>query len=74
MADNAAQKKPGFIERTKLFFRDIKGEMKKIVWPDRAHIVKNTAIVIGVLVLAALVVAALDTIAGGLLQLFVGLI
>lgn len=46
MADSAAQKKPGFIDRVKRFFRDIKGEVKKIVWPSKKQVINNTVIVV----------------------------
>ena len=53
MADSAAQKKPGFIARAKKFFKDIKGETKKVVWPDKKQIVNNTGIVIVMVVRTA---------------------
>ena len=74
MADRAAQKKPGFIARAKKFFKDIKGETKKVVWPDKKQIVNNTGIVIVMVVIAAVFVGCLDLIAKGLLDLFVKLL
>ena len=74
MADSAAQKKPGFIARAKKFFKDIKGETKKGVWPDKKQIVNNTGIVIVMVVIAAVFVGCLDLIAKGLLDLFVKLL
>ena len=74
MADSAAQKKPGFIARVKKFFKDIKGETKKVVWPDKKQIVNNTGIVIVMVVIAAVFVGCLDLIAKGLLDLFVKLL
>ena len=74
MADSASQKKPGFIARAKKFFKDIKGETKKVVWPDKKQIVNNTGIVIVMVVIAAVFVGCLDLIAKGLLDLFVKLL
>ena len=74
MADSAAQKKTGFIARAKKFFKDIKGETKKVVWPDKKQIVNNTGIVIVMVVIAAVFVGCLDLIAKGLLDLFVKLL
>ena len=74
MADSAAQNKPGFIARAKKFFKDIKGETKKVVWPDKKQIVNNTGIVIVMVVMAAVFVGCLDLIAKGLLDLFVKLL
>ena len=42
------------------FFRGIKSEMKKIVWPTWKHISNNTLIVVGVVVLFAILIAVLD--------------
>ena len=57
MADSAAQKKPGFIDRVKRFFRDIKGEVKKIVWPSKKQVINNTVIVVIMVVISAIVKA-----------------
>lgn len=73
MAD-AVQKKPGFIARVKRFFRDIKGETKKIVWPTKSQIINNTIIVLVVMVIAAVVVGCLDIVASTLVRLFVNFI
>ena len=43
MADSTNVKKPNKIVS---FFRDIKSEIKKIVWPTPAKLAKDTAIVI----------------------------
>ncbi len=42
------------------FFRDYKSEFKKIVWPTWAQVVKNTSIVLVVVVAAAIVIGILD--------------
>ena len=38
--------KPGLIERIKKFFKSLKAEFKKIVWPNRAQLVKQTIAVL----------------------------
>ena len=73
MAD-AVQKKPGFIARVKRFFRDIKGETKKIVWPTKSQIINNTIIVLVVMVIAAVVVGCLDIVASTFVRVFVNFI
>lgn len=60
MADSAAQKKPGFLQRMKRFFKDINGEVKKIVWPSKNSIRNNTMIVIVVVILSAIFVGCFD--------------
>ena len=74
MADSAAQKKPGFIERVKRFFRDAKGECKKIVWPTKKQTINNTGIVIVVMVISAAFVGCFDIITSQLIKLFLNLL
>lgn len=42
------------------FFKDLKGEMKKVVWPSRKQVINNTAIVILFVLVAALVIGGID--------------
>ena len=42
------------------FFRDYKSEFKKIVWPTWPQVVKNTTIVLVVVIAAALCIGLLD--------------
>lgn len=70
----SVQKKPGFGARVKRFFTDIKGEFKKIIWPDKAQVINNTIIVVGVVILAAVVLGLIDLGASQLLKLFINLI
>lgn len=74
MSDSTAQKKPGFIARVKRFFKDIKGEMKKIVWPAKSQIINNTGIVILVVVISAIFVGCFDIITSYLIKFFLSLL
>ena len=56
-------------QKVKKFFRDVRGEFKKVVWPTKKTIVNNTLIVIGVMVLCSLVVGGLDSILMALVNL-----
>ena len=71
-------KKPNVFVRMgrsiKKFFKELRGESKKVVWPDKKQIVNNTGIVIVMVVIAAVFVGCLDLIAKGLLDLFVKLL
>ena len=42
------------------YFKDVKGEMKKVAWPTFKQIKNNTAIVIVSVVIVGLVIALLD--------------
>ena len=63
-AKGGKSKKPGFFDRagkgTKRFFKDFKGETKKIVWPDAKTVLKSTGIVLIVVAILTIFVAAID--------------
>ena len=42
------------------WFKDLRIEFKKVVWPTRETVVNNTAVVLAVVVGSALIVGALD--------------
>lgn len=67
-------KKPGFFKRTASsvtrFFRDLKGEMKKVVWPSKKQVVNNTGIVIVFVILASVVIGIMDFVFNSLVALF----
>ena len=42
------------------FFKGLKAEFKKVVWPDQETVVKQTAAVVSVAVVLGLIIAALD--------------
>ena len=39
-----AKKKDGFLKKVSRFFRDLKSEMKKVVWPTKKQVLNNTGI------------------------------
>ena len=60
MSENTAAKKPGIFGRMARSFRDMKGEIKKVVWPSRKQSINNTLIVIAFVAIAAIVVGGVD--------------
>lgn len=44
----------------KKFFKDIKGECKKIVWPDGKTVLKSTAVVLVAVAICAVAIFAVD--------------
>lgn len=44
----------------KKFCKDIKGETKKIVWPDAKTVLKSTGVVLVVVVICALIIGGVD--------------
>ena len=55
--------KIGFFKRIGKWFREMKSELKKVIWPTRKTLVKNTLIAVGVMVAAAIVIWGFDELA-----------
>ena len=53
-------KKASFFARAAKWFRDLRAEAKKVIWPTRKQVVNNTVIVILMVVVVAAFVAGLD--------------
>ena len=51
MAETA--KKPNIFQRWARSFKDMRGEMKKVVWPTKKQVINNTLIVLAVSLSAA---------------------
>ncbi len=77
-ADKKKEKKPAnpngniFVragKAIKKFCKDIKGEIKKIVWPDAKTVLKSTGIVLAVVAICGLAIFAVDQLLALLLSL-----
>ncbi|MEE1392703.1 MAG: preprotein translocase subunit SecE [Negativibacillus sp.] len=70
----ADEKKPGFFKRIASritrFFKDTKGEMKKVIWPSKKAVINNTGVVMLVLVAFSICIGALDFVFNALVGLF----
>ena len=53
----------------KKFCKDLKGEIKKIVWPDRKTVIKSTLIVLAVVAVCGAAIFAVDQLLALLLSL-----
>ncbi|MFT3950466.1 MAG: preprotein translocase subunit SecE [Oscillospiraceae bacterium] len=42
------------------FFKELKGEMKKVVWPSRKKVINNTSVVLTLMVIIGLFLAGVD--------------
>ncbi len=58
MAETTAKKQ----NRVVKFFREVKSELKKVVWPSRKQIINNTLIVIASVIVIGIVIWAFDAI------------
>lgn len=51
----------GFFKRVAKFFRDCKGEIKKIVWPTPQAALKSTGVVLATIVVVGVFIFGIDT-------------
>ena len=63
----SGKKKPNWFQRAwnglKRWFREMKSELKKVVWPTRQQVMKNTIVAVTVMVVSGIVLWAFDQIA-----------
>ena len=55
-----ANKKGGFLKKASRFFKDLKSEVKKVVWPTRKQVFKNTVAVLAAMGAVGVVIWILD--------------
>ena len=55
--------KPGFFKRVGKWFREMRSELKKVVWPTPQSLAKNTAVSVVFMLVSALVLWGADMIA-----------
>ena len=55
--------KPGFFKRIGKWFREMKSELKKVIWPTPKALMNNTLISIGMMVSSAVVIWGFDELA-----------
>lgn len=53
------------------FLKEVRAELKKVIWPSKQEVIKMTAIVVGVSVAIGLFIGALDFIFTKLMQIVV---
>ena len=58
------KEKVKFGTKVKNFFRDYKSELKRIVWPTRADVIRNTGVVLVAIIFVAAIVGVLDLVFG----------
>ena len=65
--------KLGFFKRIGKWFREMKSELKKVIWPTKKELTNNTLISVGMMLLSALVVWGFDQIAQMLVKALLAL-
>lgn len=56
------QTKVGFFQKVSKYFKEVKSEMKKVVWPTFAKVRQNTLIVLIYVLLIGVVIWGLDAV------------
>ena len=65
--------KPGFFKRVGKWFREMRSELKKVIWPTRQQLAKNSLVSLVVMVASSIVVWGFDTLATKLVQIIIKL-
>ena len=69
-ADKKSKKdeKPGLFQRIARWFREMKSELKKVVWPTPKQTVNNTVIVIICVIVVGICIWVFDALAGEIIR------
>ena len=60
--------KPGFFARVGKWFKEMKSELKKVVWPTKKQTINNTVIVIVCCIVVGLCIWLFDWLAGSVIS------
>lgn len=55
--------KPGFFQRIAKWFREMRSELKKVIWPTPKALVKNSLVSLGMMLASAVVLWGFDELA-----------
>ena len=62
------------MQRVKKWFREMKSELKKVVWPTRQQITKNTAVALVMMFASAIVLWGFDSLASAGIKALITLV
>ena len=57
-------KKPNIFQRWARSFKDMRGEMKKVVWPTKSQMINNTLIVLACVLVVGIFIWVFDAVGG----------
>ena len=66
-------KKLGFFKRVKKWFREMRSELKKVIWPTPKQTAKNTGVALVVMAISAVVIWLFDSAADAVVQAIISL-
>ena len=64
--------KPGFFQRVGKWFREMRSELKKVIWPTRKALTQNSLISLGVMLVSAVVLWGFEKLAEMLVRALLG--
>ena len=67
------ESKPGFFKRVAKWFREMKSELKKVVWPTPKQLFNNTLFSVVVMIASAIVLWGFDMLASGLVHALINI-
>ena len=76
MADTNLSKgrKLSFGEKIVKFFKDTKGELKKVTWPTKDQLIHNTGVIIVFIILVTIILSVLDLAFGQVFKALSGIL
>jgi preprotein translocase subunit SecE len=69
-----SDKKPSLMKRTVKWLRDMKSELKKVVWPTPSQLLNHTMVVLAFMAVSAVVLWGFDTLASNGVKAFITLV
>ena len=77
MAEAKKQENEGFFRRTgtrlSKWFREMRAELKKVVWPSKKQVLQNTVVVLISVLVVGVFIWIFDAISSLIVQLLIGL-
>ncbi len=70
--NNKEEKKPGIFSGLKRSVSDLRGELKKVVWPSKSQVINNTGIVLAMVLLSSVVIGVFDLILNTMRNILMG--
>jgi len=67
-------KKLGFFKRVQKWFREMRSELKKVIWPTPKQTAKNTGVALVVMAISAVVIWGFDEIAQIIVKAIISLV
>ena len=64
--------KPGFFQRIGKWFREMRSELKKVIWPSRKALTQNSLVSVCFMLVSAVVLWGFDQLAQMLVKLLLG--